>query len=71
MEEVLRELQDGMRVLDLCTGSGCILLSILKAAPGLTGLGTDLSGAGASGCTKEPVGAESGDKSQVSEERSV
>lgn len=43
VEEVLRELQDGMRVLDLCTGSGCILLSILKAAPGLTGLGTDLS----------------------------
>ena len=28
VEEVMRELQDGMRVLDLCTGSGCIAVSL-------------------------------------------
>ncbi|SFE13928.1 peptide chain release factor N(5)-glutamine methyltransferase [Roseivivax sediminis] len=32
------------RVLDLGTGSGCILLSILAEAPEATGLGTDISG---------------------------
>lgn len=31
------------RVLDLGTGSGCILLSLLAARPGATGLGTDIS----------------------------
>jgi release factor glutamine methyltransferase len=31
------------RVLDLGTGSGCILLSVLADAPGVTGLGIDLS----------------------------
>ena len=30
VEEVLRKLHDGMRILDLCTGSGCILLSLLR-----------------------------------------
>lgn len=43
VEEALSCMRSGMEILDLCTGSGCILLSILKAAPGLTGLGTDLS----------------------------
>ena len=28
VEEAMRELTDGSRILDLCTGSGCILLSI-------------------------------------------
>lgn len=32
------------RVLDLGTGSGCILLTLLKEMPGAWGLGTDLSG---------------------------
>ena len=31
------------RVLDLGTGSGCVLLSVLAATPNATGLGTDLS----------------------------
>ena len=30
VEEALRHCEDGMKVLDLCTGSGCIGLSILK-----------------------------------------
>ena len=29
VEEAMRYLHDGMRILDLCTGSGCILLSLL------------------------------------------
>lgn len=33
------------RVLDLGTGSGCVLLSLLAACPGATGVGTDLSDA--------------------------
>lgn len=32
------------RVLDMCTGSGCILLSLLKEARGLVGTGVDISG---------------------------
>lgn len=42
-EEALRELKAGDRILDLCTGSGCILLSLLHYAPGTCGTGTDLS----------------------------
>lgn len=45
VEEVMRRLHDGMRILDLCTGSGCILLSLLHYSNGCTGVGTDLSGA--------------------------
>ena len=43
VEEALRTLGSGMRVLDVCTGSGCILLSLLKLCAGLEGTGTDLS----------------------------
>lgn len=43
VEEVLREQQDGMRVLDLCTGSGCILISLLHYSNYCQGVGTDIS----------------------------
>ena len=43
VEEVLRELHDGMRILDMCTGSGCILLSLLHYSNDCEGLGVDLS----------------------------
>lgn len=43
VEEVLRYLHDGMRVLDMCTGSGCILISLLHYSNGCSGLGVDLS----------------------------
>lgn len=43
VEEVLRELHDGMRILDMCTGSGCILLSLMHYSNDCEGLGVDLS----------------------------
>lgn len=42
-EEVMRYGQDGMAILDLCTGSGCILLSLLHYSNGCLGVGTDIS----------------------------
>lgn len=44
VEEAMRHLGDGMRILDLCTGSGCILLSLLKYSNECEGVGIDLSG---------------------------
>ncbi len=43
VEEALRYLQEGMRVLDLCTGSGCIALSLLNYSNGTEAVGTDIS----------------------------
>lgn len=43
VEEVLKNLHDGMRILDLCTGSGCILLSLLQYSNDCAGVGVDLS----------------------------
>lgn len=43
VEEAMKHLHDGMRILDLCTGSGCILLSLLHYSNDCEGVGTDLS----------------------------
>ncbi|MBR1692132.1 MAG: peptide chain release factor N(5)-glutamine methyltransferase [Lachnospiraceae bacterium] len=43
VEEVLMQLHDGMRILDLCTGSGCILLSLLHYSNSCEGIGADVS----------------------------
>ncbi len=43
VETALESLQEGDRVLDLCTGSGCILLSLLHYKKSCSGTGTDLS----------------------------
>ena len=43
VEEVLRNLHDGMRILDMCTGSGCILISLLYYSNHCDGLGVDIS----------------------------
>lgn len=43
VEEALQELHDGMHVLDMCTGSGCILISLLRYSNDCTGVGADIS----------------------------
>jgi len=43
VEEVMLHLHDGMRILDMCTGSGCILLSLLKYSNDCIGVGADIS----------------------------
>ena len=43
VEEVMKELHDGFSILDMCTGSGCILLSLLKYSNNCKGIGVDIS----------------------------
>lgn len=43
VEEALKICQPGMRILDLCTGSGCIAISLMKNAHGMTAVGSDIS----------------------------
>lgn len=43
VEEAMKVLAPGMDVLDLCTGSGCIILSLAKLVPGIRAVATDLS----------------------------
>lgn len=43
VEEVMRHLHDGMRILDMCTGSGCILLSLMHYSNDCIGIGADIS----------------------------
>lgn len=43
VEEAMREIQDGMSVLDLCTGSGCIIISLMRYKNNLRGVATDIS----------------------------
>ena len=43
LEEALKVLAPGDHVLDLCTGSGCIRISLWKLCTGLTVDATDLS----------------------------
>lgn len=43
VEEVMRGLHDGFHILDLCTGSGCILLSLLRYSNHCIGIGSDIS----------------------------
>lgn len=43
VEEALKVIRPGMKVLDMCTGSGCILISILKNVVDVEGFGYDIS----------------------------
>ena len=43
VEEALGVLNSGMNILDMCTGSGCILLSLLALSDDCTGVGVDIS----------------------------
>lgn len=44
VEEVMKHLHDGFHILDMCTGSGCILLSLLHYSNDCSGIGVDISG---------------------------
>lgn len=44
VEEVMKDLHAGCSILDLCTGSGCILISLLNYSNECHGVGVDLSG---------------------------
>ena len=43
VEVAMKHLHDGMRILDVCTGSGCILLSLLRYSNDCAGVGVDIS----------------------------
>ena len=43
VEEVMREMLDNSRILDMCTGSGCILISLLHYSNWCEGVGVDIS----------------------------
>ena len=43
VEEAVKKIRPGMRVLDLCTGSGCIAISLKKLCPGIRAEASDLS----------------------------
>ena len=43
MEEALKVVRPGMRVLDLCTGSGCVIVSILHNVSDVEGYAVDIS----------------------------
>ena len=43
VEEALKIARPGMKVLDMCTGSGCVLISILNNVHGAEGIGYDIS----------------------------
>lgn len=43
VEETLKRIPVGSRILDLCTGSGCILISLLTYAKDCVGTGADIS----------------------------
>lgn len=43
VEEALKVVKPGMKVLDLCTGSGCIIVSIVHNVPEVEGTATDIS----------------------------
>lgn len=55
VEEVLREICDGMEILDLCTGSGCIILSILNYTNDTRADATDISEAALSVANENAV----------------
>ena len=43
VECAMQHLHDGMRILDLCTGTGCVLISLLHYSNDCTGVGSDIS----------------------------
>ena len=44
VEEVMKAARPGMKLLDMCTGSGCIAISLVKLVPGMKAVASDVSG---------------------------
>lgn len=64
VEEALEILKsvDAPKILDMCTGSGCILLSILKEIPETEGTGVDLSEAALEVAKRNAQNLQTGDR---------
>ena len=43
VEEALKVIPTGSHILDLCTGSGCVIISLAARGQGITGMGVDIS----------------------------
>lgn len=43
VEEALKVIPSGSHILDLCTGSGCVIISLVALGQGFSGIGVDLS----------------------------
>lgn len=43
VEQTLKEIPEGSRILDLCTGSGCVIISLVVLGKELAGVGVDIS----------------------------
>ena len=43
VEEALKVIPNGSHILDLCTGSGCVIISLVVLGQGITGAGIDIS----------------------------
>ena len=43
VEEALKVIPSGSHILDLCTGSGCVIISLVVHGQGITGMGVDIS----------------------------
>ena len=43
VEEALKVIPSGSHILDLCTGSGCVIISLVVLGQGFSGIGVDLS----------------------------
>ena len=43
VEEALKVIPSGSHILDLCTGSGCVIISLAVLGVGLSGIGVDIS----------------------------
>ena len=43
VEEALKVIPSGSHILDLCTGSGCVIISLVVLGQGHTGIGVDIS----------------------------
>ena len=43
VEEALKVIPNGSHILDLCTGSGCVIISLVVLGQGHTGIGVDIS----------------------------